>query len=70
MAGIQILNNNAVTSGQISANKHTPHWEILVSHSALFCNATPCCLVYIYIYIYIYIYKVIPLQTRCGPEGG
>jgi len=27
-------------------------------------------LVYIYIYIYIYKGKVIPLQARCGPEGG
>ena len=27
--------------------------------------------VYIYIYIYIYLRgKVIPLQARCGPEGG
>ena len=31
-----------------------------------------CVCVYIYIYIYIYIYndKLLPLQARCGPEGG
>jgi len=31
--------------------------------------------IYIYIYVYIFIYicikgKMIPLQARCGPEGG
>ena len=25
---------------------------------------------YIYIYIYMYKGKLIPLQARCGPEGG
>jgi len=27
-------------------------------------------LIHIYIYIYIYNGKVLPLQARCGPEGG
>ena len=77
MAGKQILNNNAVTSGMIPASKNTPHYEILVSHSALFCIVTPCCLayvcvyvcmcvcVYIHIYIYTYIYIYICIHTGC-----
>jgi len=26
--------------------------------------------IYIYIFVYVYKGKVIPLQVRCGPEGG
>jgi len=40
------------------------------------CMYIYCVYIYIYIYIYTYIHtyihksKVIPLQARCGPEGG
>ena len=58
-----VLRLMAITKAPLLLSVFYEIWNLVGSYS-----------LYIYIYIYIYIKlrkgKVIPLQARCGPEGG